>query len=163
MKNSIIYGKNISNIYVGIKIGETFIPTGGTIPTVKISICDIESREEILPSGYLSPFRRYCFQVSGNEGGEYDMGSSPALSDMRPILGLMSENDGKIFLNGQAALAVQAFIPSYTLGEKVLVENFSYKYLPKYYRLTSDSENVKNWSNFIDMCYKWILTGGTCQ
>ena len=91
------------------------------------------------------------------------MGSSPAIGDMRYILKyLMSPTlpldplTGKTFINGQAALAVQAFIPSGYRGRKVLVEKFSYKYYSSDFVGLAHDENIKNWSKFIDMCYDWI-------
>ena len=149
--------KKLNIINARISVGVPYIPDDGTIPTVRIDIyTDGEDGKQYLRTGYLTPFRRYCFQISGNEKGGCDMGASPALTDMKPILGLMDKKAGKSFLNGQAALAVQAFIPSYSFGRKVFVENFSYKYLPKDYLSIIQDENIKNWCNFIDQSYEWI-------
>lgn len=154
---------NINNntgiINARITIGAPYVPDGGTIPTVRIDI-DIDGG---VHTGYLTPFRRYCFQVSVNENGDCDMGSSPVIGDMRYVLNHLMDPTlpldpctGKTFINGQAALAVQAFIPSGWRGRRVLVEKFSYKYYSADFVGLTHDENIKNWSKFIDMCYDWI-------
>ena len=147
-----------------ISVGAPYVPDGATIPTVRIDVhLDGEDGEQYLSKGYLTPFRRYCFQVSANERGDCDMGSSPAIGDMRYVLNYLVDPElpldpctGKSFINGQAALAVQAFIPSTYRGRKVLVEKFSYKYYSSNFVGLTHDENLKNWSKFIDMCYDWI-------
>jgi hypothetical protein len=156
--------KKMKIINARISIGVPYIPDGATIPTVCINVySDGEDGKQYLSTGYLTPFRRYCFQVSLNERGDCDMGSSPVIGDMRHVLNYLIDPElpldpctGKSFLNGQAVLAVQAFIPSYALGRQVFVEKFSYKYFSKDFLCLTQDENLKNWSKFIDMCYDWI-------
>lgn len=58
-----------------------------TIPHLKITLLNEE--EEEVRVGYLSPYRRYCFQVSANDRGDGDLASTitidlPALVTSAP-------------------------------------------------------------------------------
>lgn len=49
----------------------------GEFPIVKVEILD--NKDTVIDTGYLSPFRGYCFQVSETKEGENDMGASSVI------------------------------------------------------------------------------------
>ena len=50
----------------------------GDIPVMNVSVVNTETNE-VVSQGFLSPFRAYCFQVSGTETGEIDLGASQVI------------------------------------------------------------------------------------
>lgn len=103
-----------------------------------IGILTDENGEEV---GYLSPFRNYCFQVSGTFDGQMDLGSSKVIGlgnvwnakKSRSEIGYQTNlnwyDTKKELLKGQAALAIMSF-ENYFGGEyKFISSNFGEKKL----------------------------------
>lgn len=52
--------------------------TDNKMPILELVIKD--ENGNIIKNGYLTPFRKYCFQVSGNKKGEGDYGSTACIN-----------------------------------------------------------------------------------
>ena len=89
-----------------VVFGEVIQDSYRSIPQLPISIVDEQETE--ISVGYLTPFRRYCFQVSGDTCGNADYGSSNVLNLM--ALYPLEENMRKEMLKGQIAIAIETFL-----------------------------------------------------
>lgn len=62
-------------------------------PQLKIRAID-HANKELIRTYWLSPFRRYCFQVSGNEHGENDIYSTPVIG-LDNVIGAVNSMTGR--------------------------------------------------------------------
>ena len=146
-----------------VKFGEVIQDSCRSIPQLPISIVDEQETE--ISVGYLTPFRRYCFQVSGDTCGNADYGSSNVLNLM--ALYPLEENMRKEMLKGQIAIAIETFLTrSYVeFPCRRISENGEYTitrpdYNPVFYEsMPEDMENLnaKNYIDFIEKCDKWLF------
>lgn len=62
-----------------LEFGKAFVEEGSQIPQIEIKVMlDLPNGDKYhITTKYLSAFRDYAFQVSGNEHGESDLGSTP--------------------------------------------------------------------------------------
>lgn len=62
-----------------LEFGKAFVEDGSQIPQIEIKVMlDLPNGDKYhISTGYLSAFRDYAFQVSGNEHGDTDFGSTP--------------------------------------------------------------------------------------
>ena len=151
-------------------------PYFSTSPIIKINI-NTQVDEKTIMSGYLTPHKQETFIVSDSNYllQHFNNLSSPKY-EFKNIISSMDERTAKGFLNGCAISAVQAFISQTYNDNEIFLLGFSYRYYPPAWRkaildkvifskdddvpITSNKksqfENLKNWSEFIDMCYDWI-------
>ena len=126
------------------------------IPHIEVVIKDEEGTR--VTTGYLSPFRGYCFQVSGDTKGTGDYGASDVL-DLRGIRKLES-NVRQAWLKGQAALAIEGYLSKYYAlapceraadGEEFTIIR------PNYNPFVGYKEEPDNYSEFINKCDEWLF------
>ena len=128
----------------------------GHIPHIEVLIKDEEGQK--ITTGYLSPFRAYCFQVSGDSKGTGDFGSSDVL-DLRGIRRLEAQVR-QAWLKGQAAIAVEDFLSKYYAldpckraadGEEFVIVR------PNYNPVVYYGEEPDNYNEFIKKCDEWLF------
>ena len=126
------------------------------IPHIEVLIRDEEGNN--IRTGYLSPFRGYCFQVSGDAKGVGDYGSSDTL-DLRGIRKL-EPNVRAAWLKGQAAIAIEDYLAKYYAldpckraanGEEFTIIR------PNYNPFVGYGEEPDVYSDFIIRCDKWLF------
>ena len=128
-----------------------------SIPFVRLVIVNEDGF--IFGEGFLTPFRRYCFQVSSNLEIGDDMGSSPII-EYRKILDKLPREEGKILLHGQIVLAVEQWLMREKNRIKIRFDNedeevdrtaVTYSYRNS---ITGEKSVM---DRFIDDCYEWIF------
>lgn len=77
------------------------------IPKLKITLLNEE--EEEIRVGYLSPYRRYCFQVSANSRGDGDLASTITMDLHQLIIGAAKPYGGSQILLELIYLAITRF------------------------------------------------------
>lgn len=77
------------------------------IPHMKITLLNEE--EEEVRVGYLSPYRRYCFQVSANSRGDGDLASTITMDLHQLIIGAAKPYGGSQILLELIYLAITRF------------------------------------------------------
>ena len=129
-------------------------------PTIEIRIFRPDGLS-VLSRGYLSPFRGYCFQVSGSRKGDVDKGASPALQPFSKMLANVPDDESgtvkKTLLKGQAIIALHRY----------LQRDFDHHVLEDQHVVIDQSDLVvqRTWGHkdplpldrFIDACYAWIF------
>ena len=146
-------------------------------PIIKINI-NMQVDGKTIMSGYLAPHKQETFMVSESDYllQHFNNLSSPKY-EFKNIISSMDERTAKGFLNGCAIPAVQGFISQTYNDNEIFLLGFPYRYYPPAWRkaildkvissndndttITSSNKksqfkNLKNWSEFIDMCYDWI-------
>ena len=78
-----------------------------TIPRLKITLLNEE--EEEIRVGYLSPYRRYCFQVSANSRGDGDLASTIVMDLPQLVIGAAKPYGGSQILLELIYLAITRF------------------------------------------------------
>ena len=134
-----------------IELGNiTFEGTSG-IPTVEIMVDD-------KITGYMTPFRGYCFQVSEDKHGDGDIGSSPVIAFYKDILKGIPKGAATTMLAGQATMALVSHRgaaetryngygadPEDPNRTTVLVRRLGW------------NEYTEKFNEFIDKAYEWIM------
>ena len=127
-------------------------------PVLRLTITDEDNF--IFGEGFLTPFRRYCFQVSSNPTIGDDMGASPII-EYRKILNNLPREEVKDLLRGQAVLAIETWLTQQErriqiiLGyadEAIISRNGAYKNTE---RSITGEKSVMD--EFINDCYDWIF------
>lgn len=138
-----------------VNFGE-IIQEPNRIPHIEVCIKDEEGQK--ITTGYLSPFRAYCFQVSGDAKGTGDFGSSDVL-DLRGIRRLEAQVR-HAWLKGQAVIAIEDFLSKYYAldpckrvadGEEFVIVR------PNYNPFVAYGEEPDNYSDFIARCDEWLF------
>jgi hypothetical protein len=112
----------------------------------------------IFGEGFLTPFRRYCFQVSTNLAIGDDAGSSPII-EYRKILDNLPREEVKSLLHGQAVLAIEKWLMReknrifIRFGSEEEIDRTTAIYL--YGQTITGEKSVMD--EFIDDCYNWIF------
>ena len=141
-----------------VSFGEVIQESYRNIPQLPISIVDEQNNE--VSKGYLTPFRRYCFQVSGDTHGNGDFGSSNVINLMS--LYPLDEGLRKELLKGQITMAIETFI------ERGYVQfpcrkssgNEEYKIMrPEYNPPIVDigNEQYHYFNDFVTKCDEWLF------
>lgn len=146
-----------------VKFGEVIQESYRNIPQLPIIVIDEQGNE--ISAGYLTPFRRYCFQVSGDTCGNADYGSSNVINLM--ALYPLEENMRKEMLKGQIAIAIETFLTrgyvEFPCRRSSGNEEYTIvrpDYNPVFYEsMPEDTENcnAKNYLDFIEKCDKWLF------
>ena len=134
-----------------IELGNLTFEGNSGIPTVEIKVED-------KVTGYLTPFRGYSFQVSGNKSGDGDHGSSPVIAFYRDVLAGIPKGAALTLLSGQATMALvshrgaaESSYNGYNSDPEdpnrvtVLVRTLGWN---KY---------TEKWNEFIERSYEWIM------
>ena len=138
-----------------IKFGE-IIQEEGHIPHIEVLIKDEEGTK--ITTGYLSPFRAYCFQVSGDAKGTGDFGSSDVL-DLRGIRKLEPQVR-QAWLKGQAAIAIEDYLSKYysiAPCERAAAGDDYTIIRPNYNPFVAYGDKPDNYSEFINKCDEWLF------
>lgn len=99
--------------------------------------------------GYLTPFRGYRFQISGNKKGEGDLGSSPVIPFFRNEDETPKGHTAE-WLYGQIMCALVSYSNS---AYCLYITDDNPVLIPKICWMDSQGEIMKE---FIDECIKWI-------
>ena len=127
-------------------------------PVLKLTITDGDNF--IFGEGFLTPFRKYCFQVSSLPAIGDDMGASPII-EYRKILNDLPREEVKTLLYGQAVLAIETWLTREervvwvalnNADDAVITRNGSY--ISTEHSITGEKSVM---DTFINDCYEWIF------
>lgn len=147
------------NIVCGVELSNLVLTETG-FPTIEVRVI-LPDGLTVLTRGWLSPFRGYCFQVSGSRKGDGDMGASPALQPFVEMLATVPDDEfgtvKKALLKGQALIALHRF----------LQRDFDHRVLEDQHVVVDQSSLIvqRTWGHkdplpldkFIDASYAWIF------
>ena len=122
-------------------------PGDNNIPHMKITLTDAEGNKVV--KGYLSPFRGYRFQVSGDSHGSGDYGSTTVMDLRDLIMRSAKPYQASDLLEMMAQQAIYNFIKT-TLnmgGEKIVASGIDHFSIA----------NSDTMGKFIEESMKWIL------
>lgn len=122
---------NTNNTIAQATFGEITYEGFSKIPTIEIKLSSGRK-------GYLSPFRGYCFQVSGNKEGDGDYGSSPIIP-YKDTFGGMPKKITTAIITSAAIEALAHFCNG--KGDMIPGIGFS----------------AERWRKFLDECHTWIF------
>ena len=138
--------KNVK-VITGAKYELLRTTTEGSIPRMKITLTDAEGKK--VAKGYLSPFRGYRFQVSGNAKGIGDYGSTKVMDLKDLIMRSAKPYQASDLLGMMAEHAVYEYI-KITLN---LLEGEVVASCIDYFSIA----NSDTMGKFIEESMKWIL------
>jgi hypothetical protein len=116
------------------------------IPTMEIVVVNEDSPEVRTIGGYLTPFRGYRFQVSGDKNGSGDYGSSPVIAFFKDC---MPTDNKYVWLKGQIMLALVQYANN-AYGQRISAGN---PIRIPFFNIGEDSSRM---NTFIEESIKWI-------
>ena len=146
-----------------VVFGEVIQESYSNIPQLPVIITD-EAGDEVMTT-YLTPFRRYCFQISGDTFGNCDMGASPVMNFS--IMYYLTPEMRKDLMKGQIALAIEYFLShGYAIRacERYLETSQDKEFIiirpdcnPNAFMFGSKDESIANYDDFINKCDEWLF------
>ena len=132
-----------------IELGNITFEGRSDIPTVEIMAGD-------KITGYLTPFRGYSFQVSGDKHGDGDYGASPVIAFYKDVLKGIPKSAALTLLSGQATMALvshRGYAENITNTNKAEPENPVQIHKPSW----AYPEYAEKFTEFIEKSYEWIM------
>ena len=149
-----------------IRMGQISFEGRSGIPTMALNLVEVDpetKEDKIIQTGYLTPFRGYSFQISGNKKGDCDMGSSPVIAFYKDAFASLTQFKNYQVLNpvlkGQAMMAIVQFTNN-AYCEKTVVENGEIKnFIHVNPRVDLSMVGARQLDRFIAESIKWIGLG----
>lgn len=139
-----------------VEIAELIL-TDEKFPIMKLEVVD--NGGEVVKTGYLSPFRGYCFQVSGDTEGNGDYGSSGVIGLANVIRGFNVPRETSKLSIWSSNFSQEKILKILLLGQAYMAVNdwCGDAYLKNAYIGALDDWGQK-WTRFIDKTIDYINT-----
>ena len=147
MKTNTMTANIINNETTTIKftLGKIVYNEGSTMPQLEVL-----GNNEVF--GYLAPFRKYCFQVSGSIDGDMDLGASGNV-DLQKLVDILNTVDHQTLVETFRGMAMTALVKAVAQHGTLSVGSFH----------STTEGKVRRWFNdtveeFVNAVIDWMTT-----